>query len=162
MKKLLLLFSFISIVNILTGQEKANIYDPDADAKAEIKTATLMARAQKKHVLLQIGGDWCPWSIELYNFINEHPVIDSLIKADYELLRVHYDRKEGNYELMQQLEFPNRFGFPVLVVLDGYGKRLHTQSTGYLEKDKSYDEEKLAGFLKQWNRAAVDPDTYTK
>lgn len=162
MKKITLLFSLLIICNIITGQEKIKIYNPEADAKAEIKTATLKARAQKKHVLLQIGGNWCPWCIKLHKFIQDHPVIDSLIKADYEIVRVNYDTKNRNNELMQQLEFPQRFGFPVLVILDGYGKRLHTQSTAYLEKDKSYDIKKVKEFLMQWNKAALEPDTYKK
>jgi len=50
---------------------------------------------------------------------------------------------------------PNKFGIPVIVVLDKNGKQLHTQETGSLEfpKDsskKGHDPEKVMKFLRQW------------
>jgi hypothetical protein len=65
-------------------------------------------------------------------------------------------------DVMKQLEYPNRFGFPVFVVLDGKGKRLHTQDSGLLEHAtvKGYDTTKVVTFLKQWNVKAVDSLSY--
>lgn len=62
---------------------------------------------------------------------------------------------------MARLDFPQRFGFPVLVVLNQEGERIHTQNTGILEKDDFYSEEKIAGFLLNWNTKAIDPETYS-
>ena len=63
---------------------------------------------------------------------------------------------------MAELEFPQRFGFPVFVILDGSGKRIHTQNSAFLEKDKSYDKEKILRFLKNWSPDALDPASYEK
>jgi hypothetical protein len=64
---------------------------------------------------------------------------------------------------MKDLEYPNRFGFPVFVVLDGKGKILHTQDSGQLEHAtvKGYDTTKVVTFLKMWNVKALDPTSYT-
>jgi len=61
---------------------------------------------------------------------------------------------------MASLDYPQRFGFPVLVVLDQEGNRLHTQDTGYLELDKGYDPEKISRFLLNWNVASLKPESY--
>lgn len=56
-------FLFI-IVNLLfttlifAQTEKPKLYYPSADAKAEIAISVKKAKAEKKHVLLQVGGNW--------------------------------------------------------------------------------------------------------
>jgi hypothetical protein len=64
--------------------------------------------------------------------------------------------------LYGQYGYPNRFGFPVFVVLDGNGKQIHIQDSGLLEYAKApgYDTTKVVTFLKMWNVKAVDPATY--
>jgi hypothetical protein len=88
--------------------------------------------------------------------------VDSLIRADYVYLMINYSKENKNMDVMKQLEYPNRFGFPVFVVLDGKGKRIHTQDSGLLENVtvKGYDTTKVVTFLKQWNVKALDPAVY--
>ena len=50
--------------------------------------------------------------------------------------------------------YAQRFGFPVFIILDGKGGRVHTQNSAYLEDGKkSYDPEKVLDFLEQWSRS---------
>ena len=56
---------------------------------------------------------------------------------------------------MKLLENPARFGFPVFVILDEQGKRIHTQNSAYLEEGKGYSEKKVAEFLNIWTPKAV-------
>ena len=86
--------------------------------------------------------------------------MDSLLNADYVFGLLNYSKENKNLDLLAELEYPQRFGFPVLVILNGEGKRIHTQNTAYLEKEKSYDEKKMIEFLKQWSPAALDPAKY--
>jgi len=69
-------------------------------------------------------------------------------------------RENKNSDILADLCYPQRFGFPVLVVLDAEGKRLHTQNSAYLEQEKSYSPEKVFEFLKHWTPAAIDPKNY--
>jgi hypothetical protein len=61
---------------------------------------------------------------------------------------------------MQDLGFPQRFGFPVVVILDGDGSRIHTQNTAFLEKDQGYDFKIMREFLLNWSSKALDPKSY--
>lgn len=161
--------TFISIIFLLTSfivfsQDAANPYTVNADAKSDIQKAILAASAQHKHVLIQIGGNWCPWCLRFHAIAVGPTKVDSLIKADYIYLLVNYSKENKNMEVMKDLDYPNRFGFPVFVVLDGKGKRLHTQDSGLLEHAtvKGYDTTKVVTFLKQWNVKAVDPRSYVE
>jgi thioredoxin-related protein len=161
MKKSLLLILFL-VSTLLHAQDKVQIYNPLADARYDLQQAIQLAGEENKHVLVQIGGNWCPWCVRLHDFFASEAVIDSILKADYVLVRINYSKENKNPEILARLGYPQRFGFPVLVVMDAEGNRLHTQNTGYLEQDKGYSLEKVKGFLLNWNRAAIDPATYQK
>lgn len=157
MKKTFLILSFIifSSSYLLAQTEGVNIYNPNANAKEDIVSAVKKAKAENKQVLLQIGGNWCPWCVKLDGFMATDPQIDSLLKADYIRVMVNYSKENKNEEVLKTLGNPQRFGFPVLVILDQDGTRLHTQDSWYLEKEKYYDKEKLMHFLEMWSVGAV-------
>jgi len=159
-KKSLSTVALIFIALIVFSQEKANIYNPNADAKADLKNAIAKAKAENKHVLIQVGGNWCPWCIKFHKFATTESKIDSIIKADYVYLLLNYSKENKNFDVLQTLQNPQRFGFPVFVILDGAGKLLHTQDSGVLELDKNYDPKKVFNFLKGWNVSALDPNNY--
>jgi len=142
---------------LFAQMESVSIYNPDANAREDIAKAVQQAKAENKQVLLQIGGNWCPWCVKLHALEAEDHEIDSLLNADYVRVMVNVPREKDkrDYELLATLENPQRFGFPVLVVLNQEGKRIHTQDSWYLEKDKDYDLEKLVQFFKMWTVKAV-------
>ncbi|MFH2096895.1 MAG: thioredoxin family protein [Bacteroidota bacterium] len=139
---------------------KIVIYNPDADAETELMNAITVAGKENKHVFIQIGGNWCPWCIRFHNFCESDNAIDSILKADYVVLKINYSRENKNKEVLTKLNFPQRFGFPVFVILDGSGNRIHTQDSGLLENNKSYDSRKVATFLKNWSPDALSPEQY--
>ena len=136
------------------------VYDTKADAKADIKEAIELAQKEGKHVFLQIGGNWCPWCIKFHNFIEADSELKTYMNNNYEVVKVNYDRENRQEELLTTLEFPQRFGFPVFVILDSKGNRIHTQNSAYLEKDKSYNKDVVLGFFKNWSPTATDPASY--
>jgi thiol:disulfide interchange protein len=161
MKKIFFITLFLFSA-LLYAQDKVQIYDPLADARHDLQQAIQQAGQENKHVMVQVGGNWCPWCVKLHGFFESEPVIDSIMRADYVLAKINFSKENKNPETMALLGYPQRFGFPVLVVLDAEGNRLHTQNTAYLEQDKGYDVEKVKGFLLDWNRTAINPATYQK
>ena len=132
------------------SQEKELIYNPDLDGMEQINEAVKIAKAESKHVLIQVGGNWCPWCIRFHKYSNEDPEIRELINNNYVVVKLNYSPENYNEVAMDFLEKPGRFGYPVFVVLDAQGKRLHTQDSGLLEEDKGYSKKKVTGFLKGW------------
>lgn len=140
-------------------ESSEQLYDTVRNAVAEIDSAVHLAGIENKYVLIQVGGNWCKWCIRLHHFIESNHQLDSIISADYIPVRVNYSKENQNFEAMKRLGFPDRFGFPVLVILDSKGSRLHTQDTYFLEQKDGYSEEKIKRFLLSWNRKAVSPET---
>ena len=152
MKKQILLSLIIGFLSLsLSSQEVVKIYNPDADAKKEVAATVAKASAEGKHVFLQIGGNWCPWCVRFHKMVTENMKLDSLIKANYEVVEVNYSKENKNTEFLATLGYPQRFGFPVFVILDEKGKVLHTQDSGYLEQDKGYSQEKVERLFLNWS-----------
>ena len=150
------------MINQVNAQEKVAIYHPEKNAFEQIKQAEITAQKEGKHVFLMIGGNWCRWCRMFDAFSKTDLSVDSAFKANYVIEHINSSKENKNDSLMQQLEFPQRFGFPVFVILDAQGKRLHTQSTGYLEQGEGYNKESVIEFLNQWSPAALNPANYKK
>lgn len=146
----------------LSFSQTKSVYNPEADASADIKKAIELAQKNDKHVFLQIGGNWCPWCIKFHNFVEADSEIKNYFVENFEVVKVNYDRENKQEELLAKLGFPQRFGFPVFVILDAKGNRIHTQNSAFLEKDKDYDHDTVLRFLKNWSPAAINPKSYKK
>ena len=57
--------------------------------------------------------------------------------------------------MLQRLNNPARFGFPVFVVLDEEGKVIHIQDSSFLEEGPGYNQEKVLRFFKNWTPKAL-------
>lgn len=136
---------------------KPNLYNPQADAKADIQAAVKKAAASGKHVFLQMGGNWCGWCIAFDKLVKSNDTLKNYLEQNYEVVHVNYSQENKNEAVFTSLGHPERFGFPVFVVLDGKGKRIHTQNSEYLEEGKGHSTKKVLQFFKHWSPAALKP-----
>lgn len=172
MKKLFTILAAMFISASAFSQAKTEgvrIYNPEANAMSDLKAATEKAAKANKNVLVQVGGNWCTWCIAFHNLVDTTAVLKQTISDNYEYVLVNWDKDHHNDEAMKYLGFPNRFGYPVFVILDGKGKVLHIENSAYLETDEigangkkkvGHDVKKTISFLKGWTVAAVNPETY--
>lgn len=162
MKKTILLFFVLLIRQLSFAQDtkKASLYNPFENADSALSIIQAQAAKEGKHVLIQLGGNWCSWCLEFNRFVKSDAQLDSIVKANYLVYHLNYSKENKNKKLLTQFQFPNRFGFPVWVILDSKGKQIHTQNSSYLEKDKSYNKEKVMDFLLDWNAEAINPKKY--
>ncbi|SRR5258706_7399869 len=163
MKKIILsaLFALSALVSISQDLSKFKLYSPSENAEQKIEEAVREAKKEVKHVFIQVGGNWCIWCARFHDFVTTDRSIDSLIKANYVVYHMNYSEENHNAKLLAKYGYPQRFGYPVFLILDGKGKLLHTQNTGYLEDGKkSYKKDAIIGFLNDWSPAAIDPKQY--
>lgn len=157
MKKLILIALFI-----LTGMsgwcQETKIYDEQRDAMEQIYDAVQQAKQEGKFVLCQVGGNWCPWCIRFAQFTQKDEAVKRLIDSNFVYIHVNYSPANRNLEAMNRMHRPDRFGFPVLVVLDANGEVLHIQNSAYLEEGKGYNSKKVTEFLANWTPKAVMPE----
>ncbi len=162
MKKIVIAISIILFSLTGYGQDmtKFKLYHPEANAKEDIAKAVTEAKQTGKHVLVQIGGNWCVWCARFNEFTTSDKSIDSLIRTNYVLYHLNYSKENENKEVLSTYKFPQRFGFPVFLILNKDGELLHTQSSWYLESGKGYDKEKVTAFFTDWTPKALDPKQY--
>lgn len=160
MKKTLLLFLLLSGFNSLLSAQNAKIYNPNADAAAEIRQAVSQAAREGKHVFLQVGGNWCVWCLRFNELVTKNDTLSTKLTSNYVVLHVNHSKENKNEEVLASLGYPQRFGFPVFVILDGKGNRLHTQNSAYLESGSGHSSKKVLEFLSNWSPAALDAKTY--
>jgi len=109
-----------------------SLYHPKAAAKEEIVLAVAEAKAQNKQVLIQ---------------------------DNYIVYHLNYSNENKNTAIFKAYGFPNRFGFPVFLVLNADGNLIHTQNSSYLELGKSYDAPKGKEFLLSFTSKALQAST---
>ena len=162
MKKyiLLLIIFFSGFYGFSQDLTKFKLYKPDDNAKQKISSAIKEAKESGKHVLVQIGGNWCIWCARFNDFITSDKSIDSIVRNNYIVYHLNYSKENKNSDILSQYNFPQRFGFPVFLVLNEKGDLIHTQTSWYLESGKSYDKEKVTAFLNDWSKKALDPSQY--
>ena len=154
-----LLMSQISFAG-MGDTTKPTLYHPLANAETEIATAVSKANNENKHVLIQAGGNWCSWCLRFNKMATEDKQIDSVIQANYIVYHLNYSPENYNKPVFAKFGFPQRFGFPVFIILDKKGNRIHTQNSVYLEEGKGYDKTKVMDFLKDWTPKTISPASY--
>lgn len=133
----------------ISAQEKEREkFDPSRDAAKDIKNAIVQAAKENKRILLDVGGEWCIWCHRLDEFILADKEIDSTLHANFIVVKINYSKENKNEVVLAK--YPKVAGYPHFFVLEKKGKFLHSKNTGELEKEKSYDREKILSFLTEW------------
>ena len=157
----LLILLFAQTVDAQSAFKK--VYNEDINPIEQIDQAIVKARSEAKFVICQVGGNWCPWCLRFADFIAKDTTISNVIQENFVYIHVNYNprKSEGEQKLqlartmLERLNNPARFGFPVFVVLDETGKVIHIQDSSFLEEGKGYSQEKVLRFLKNWTPKAV-------
>jgi thiol:disulfide interchange protein len=125
-------------------------FDPARDAATDLATAAAMAKAQKKRVLVDVGGEWCPWCHILDRFVASNADVKKVVDDNYVWVKVNWSPQNRNEAALSR--WPKVKGYPHLFVLDGEGRLLHSQNTDDLEAGDSYDKGKMLAFLREHRR----------
>ena len=146
-------------VNVNAQSNLKKVYNEDADPMAQISDAVKKAGKEGKYVICQVGGNWCRWCLMFAEFITSDEEIKTLIDNEFEYIHVNYNprqpKNEKTLKMLERLGNPERFGFPVLVVLDNNGKVIHTQDSSFLEEGNGYNKTKVMRFFSNWTPEAV-------
>ena len=126
----------------------AGPFDPGRDSFKDLEAAKAEAKATGRRILMDVGGNWCPWCHLLHGFWSNNPEVKSLRDKDYVFLMVSYSKENKNAAFLGG--FPKIQGYPHLFVLDADGKVVQSQNTSELEEGKGYSPAKMSAFLEKW------------
>ena len=164
MKRIILIALIASTALLLDAQTALKkVYNEDINPIEQIDQALAKAKAENKNVICQVGGNWCPWCLRFADFISRDSTISQVIDQNYIYIHVNYNPRKVDDEaqaqltkdMLQRLNNPVRFGFPVFVVLDENGKVIHTQDSSFLEEGNGYNKEKVLRFFNCWTPQAT-------
>ena len=166
MKKIIATTLFAVLVSISANAQESlkKVYNEETDPIEQIDKAIVEAKSSSKHVICQVGGNWCPWCLRFADFITKDDSISRLVNENFVYIHVNYHPQKSDSEekarrtatMMRRLGNPARFGFPVFVVLDGDGRVIHIQDSSFLEEGKSYNKEKVLRFFSNWTSKAIE------
>lgn len=155
-----------AVISISAAEAQSSlkkVYDETIDPMQQVDKAIGKADAEGKHVICQVGGNWCRWCLMFADFMEKDSEISSFVDRNYVFIHVNYNPRERNdkakmaktEKLLKRLGNPGRFGYPVFVVLDADGKVLHIQDSSFLEEGNGYNKEKVMRFFKNWTPECI-------
>lgn len=131
---------------------KPALYDVDAEATEQIAAALAKAKKENRRVLIQWGGNWCGWCIQLHDHMKADRDLRRKLLYEYDVVHIDIGRFDKNIDLAGKLGADIKGnGVPFLTVLDADGTPIANQETGSLEApdnpDASHNSAKLMSFL---------------
>ncbi len=139
-KKVKNMKSILLILFLLQSVFSEETYDPSADALNDIKNAITLAKKNNKHVFVKVGGNWCGWCKLYARFTESDEEIAQIMNEQYVFTLVNWSTENKNLDAMSFLGNPQRFGFPVFIIIDGDGNIIHIQDSALLEEGKGYNK----------------------
>ncbi len=134
-------------------QPTEKVYDEAADAGKQIEAALAKAAKENQRVLIQWGGNWCPWCIKLHATFKNDKAIARELLYEYVVVNVDIGRFNKNLDLVEKYKADIKSGVPYLTLLDAKGNVVVNQETGALESKEpgkaEHDTRAVLEFLKK-------------
>lgn len=126
-------------------------YDEAADADAAVAAAMKRAKASKKLLLIDLGGNWC-LDCRILAGVVEIPALHAFVAKHYELVTVDVGRFDRNLQIPARYGITQRLeGVPALLVVNPRtNKLLNPGKTSALADARSMSAQALADWLAQW------------
>jgi thiol:disulfide interchange protein len=132
------------------GYVPVHTFDQARDAAADVDRAIAEAGKTGKRILLDIGGDWCPWHHLLDEVFNQTPGLRQLREDNFITVAIYYGPENKNERILSR--YSKLLGLPHYFVLEKDGSLLHSQHVIELQTNGTYSAEKLKEFLIKWSR----------
>ncbi len=139
----------LALMASLTLGAREPLYNPDADARKDIRAAIAEASKSDRNVILDFGADWC-FDCHVLDAQMHKPELAPLIAKDYVVVHIDVGRFDKNLDLAARYRVPLDKGVPALAVLDRHGKLLYSQEQGQFEDARHLDLETIRAFFEKW------------
>lgn len=131
--------------SVPSGNGEVHHFDHRRDAKADVRNALQVAAREGKHVLLDVGGDWCSFCKLLDDFFIANPDVAALRSRNFVYVKVNFSKENQNPDLLDA--YPLIRSFPHFFVLDSTGKLVTSQRVALLGTQTGYSAARFRTFL---------------
>ncbi len=131
------------------GAASRRVFDPSRNAVADLHAAEAQAHAQGKRILMDVGGNWCPWCLLLDDTLRQDERLRTLEERSFVVLHVNWSSDNRNEAALSP--YPRAHGYPAWYVLapDGHLLEAKFPTDFQHSRDSSggYDRDALARFF---------------
>lgn len=145
MKRLLLLFSLLFVVNTYAADLP---YNPAADADAAVHQAIVRAQAAHTPVLLIFGANWCEDCRALNDALSTGKNA-ALMKREFQVVKIDVGNFDHNLDVVNRYGNPIQKGIPAAVIVSPDDKILYSTRAGELSDARRMNADGVYGFFKQ-------------
>ena len=125
------------------------LYDPRANARADVEAAFAAAKASGKRVLIDYGADWCPDCHSLAAFMDSQAG-RALIEPAFEVVKVDVGYWDHNLDVAAEYGSAIANGIPAVVVYTADGKLVGSSADGSLANARAMTEGEVLRELAAW------------
>lgn len=147
-------------------------FDPRRDPAKDLADAIVNATKTNKRIILDVGGEWCGWCVEMDEYFLRNPALLKVRDRNFVWVKVNMSEENENESFLAK--YPTIGAYPHLFVLESDGALLASQETSELEEPTpepvivkrdasekatlidlgttSYDLYKMVEFLRKWSR----------
>ena len=118
-----------------------------SDGYSELAEAIKLARQNDRPIFLQVSTTWCGWCKRMSEYVKTDEAVKGKLADKYQYCKIMHNKESGAGVFSN---YPSIPAVPHIFILDQNGGLLHSQYTGSLEKDGSYDPEKFMKLLADW------------
>jgi len=129
-------------------------YNEKADANAQLSQAIAKAKAGKKRVLVDLGGNWCG-DCRILAATMELPEMKRFIDQHFVVVSIDVGRFDKNLQVPAKYGFHDRLaGVPALLVVDPVSGQQIVGKTQIAElaDARHMEPQALANWIAQWTR----------
>jgi thioredoxin-related protein len=132
----------------LAAWTRHKVYDPSRDPARDLEAAKIDAAQHGKKILLSLGGNWCSWCVTFDRFLQENPTVKQPWDDTFVTVKVNISDENPNEKFLAG--YPRVSALPLFFVLNSDGTLVSQQRTGVLEQGRTYSQERVLEFVRQW------------
>ena len=155
MKKLILLASLLLVASNVWSEDEHLPYDESANAEIDLANAIAEANNKNKHILIEMGANWCPDCRTLGRYF-QRADIKAWLDERFIVVAVDVGEWDKNLEIAERYGNPISEGIPSLVVLDSKGVMQFATLAGELASAREISGDDLIEWLNEQIQPILD------
>ena len=155
MKKLALIACLLLTASYAWSEDSHLPYDESANAEIDLAYAITEANKANKHVLIEMGANWCPDCRTLGRYFQRED-IKAWLDERFIVVAVDVGEWDKNLEIAERYGNPISEGIPSLVVLDSKGVMQFATLAGELASAREISGDDLIEWLNEQIQPILD------
>jgi thioredoxin-related protein len=77
-------------------------FDPTRDPVKDLASAVALASKSDHRILLDVGGEWCPWCRKLDKFFEDNKDVGEFLQKNFIVVKINFSQENQNEKFLSQ------------------------------------------------------------